>query len=144
MPTPFGPAIIYNDIRLAASEMLFLASQIHLTRAHPNISSFIPSSIGSTAPQNSPLVAEIMRIQEGLWDTSNFHVEKEQDGRSIAGDGRTVDFVVSALSNSAWPMLVAGVQVKNIQQRIWMKKRLCDIYELSGFATAVCVHIKGD
>jgi hypothetical protein len=138
MPTPFGPAIIYNDIRIAAAEMLYLAAQIHLTRAHPSTPSFPPAAIGSCAPTNGPLVAEVMRIQEGLWDTANFqHVGTEEDGRAVAGAGRTVDFVVSALSNSAWPMLVAGVQVKDEKQRIWMKKRLCDIYELSGFATAV-------
>jgi len=79
-----------------------------------------------------------MRIQEGLWDSANFRqVGMKEDGRSVGGDGSAVDHVVSALSNSAWPMLVGGVQVKNDEQRKWMKTRLCDIYELTGFATAV-------
>jgi hypothetical protein len=138
MPTPFGPAIIYSDLRVAAAEMLYLAAMIHLSRAHPSTPSFAPGAIGATAQQNGPLVAEIMRIQEGLWDTFNFrHVGVEEDGRTVGGDGRAVDHVVSALSNSAWPMLVGGVQVKDDGQRKWMKTRLCDIYELSGFATAV-------
>jgi len=118
--------------------MLYLAAQIHLTRAHPNTPAATPAAIGMSAPQNGPLVSEIMRIQEGLWDTANFrHVGNEEDGRTVGGDGRTVDHVVSALSNSAWPMLVGGVQVREEGQRKWMKTRLCDIYELSGFATAV-------
>ena len=79
-----------------------------------------------------------MRIQEGLWDSKNFRTMTiSEDGRSVGGEGRTVDFVVSALSNSAWPMLVGGMQVRDEMQRKWLKTRLCDIYELSGFATAV-------
>jgi hypothetical protein len=79
-----------------------------------------------------------MRIQEGLWDSANFrNVDTQEDGRTVGGEGRTVDHVVSALSNSAWPMLVGGVQVRDDRQRKWLKTRLCDIYELSGFATAV-------
>jgi hypothetical protein len=138
MPTPFGPAIIYTDLRVAAAHMLWLAAQIHLQRAHPSTPSFAPAAIGATAPQNGPSVAEIMRIQEGLWDSINFRdVDTQEDGRTVGGEGRTVDHVVSALSNSAWPMLVGGVQIKDERQRKWMKTRLCDIYELSGFATAV-------
>ena len=138
MPTPFGPAIIYTDIRVAAAEMLYLAARIHLSRAHPSTPAFAPAAIGATAAQNGALVAEIMRIQEGLWDSKNFRpVDGQEDGRSVGGDGSAVDHVVSALSNSAWPMLVGGVQVREERQRTWMKKRLCDIYELSGFATAV-------
>ena len=68
MPTPFGPAIIYADIRVAAAEMLYLAARIHLSRAHPTTPPFAPAAIGATAAQNGPLVAEIMRIQEGLWE----------------------------------------------------------------------------
>jgi hypothetical protein len=138
MPTPFGPALIYKDIRVAAATMLLLASQIHLNRAHPSTPASMPGAIGMTAQQNGPLVAEIMRIQEGLWDSANFRImTRTEDGRTVGGDGRTVDHVVSALSNSAWPMFVGGVQVRDEGQRIWLKTRLCDIYELSGFATAV-------
>ena len=138
MPTPFGPAIIYTDLRVAAAEMLFLAAQIHLSRAHPSTPAFAPAAIGVTAMQNVGLVGEIMRIQEGLWDSKNFRpVRGKEDGRIVGGDGSAVDHVVSALSNSAWPMLVGGSQVRDEGQREWMKKRLCDIYELSGFATAV-------
>lgn len=138
MPTPFGPAIIYSDLRVAAAQMLYLASLIHLNRAHPSTPHFSPAAIGATAPKNGPLVAELMRIQEGFWDTKNFKdVEIQEDGRKVGKEGRTKDFVVSSLSNSAWPMLVGGVQVKDDGQRKWLKTRLCDIYELSGFATAV-------
>lgn len=138
MPTPFGPAIIYSDLRVAAAYMLYLAARIHLNRAHPSTPAFAPAAIGATAVQNGPFVAEIMRTQEGLWDSKNFrHVGQEEDGRTVGGDGRAVDHVVSALSNCAWPMLVGGVQVRVEEQQRWMKKRLCDIYELSGFATAV-------
>lgn len=138
MPTPFGPAIIYTDFRVAAAEMLYLAAQIHLSRAHPSTPSFVPSAIQIMAPKNGKRVSEIMRIQEGFWDTANFRkVREKEDGRSVGGDGSAVDHVVSALSNSAWPMLVGGVQVRDEEQRKWMKKRLCDIFELSGFATAV-------
>lgn len=138
MPTPFGPALIYKDLRVAAATMLFLASRIHLNRAHPSTPAVPAGAIGMTAQQNGPLVAEIMRIQEGLWDSKNFRTMTiSEDGRSVGGEGRTVDFVVSALSNSAWPMLVGGMQVRDEMQRKWLKTRLCDIYELSGFATAV-------
>jgi hypothetical protein len=144
MPTPFGPAIIYSDLRVAAAEMLFLAAQIHLSRAHPSTPSHVPSAIKMMAPHNGQKVVEIMRIQEGLWDSANFRkVKAEEDGRKVGGDGSAVDHVVSALSNSAWPMLVGGVQVRSEEQRKWMKKRLCDIYELSGFATAVCLLLDG-
>jgi hypothetical protein len=138
MPTPFGPAIIYADIRVAATEMLYLAAQIHLARAHPSTPAPMPAAIGATAAQNGRLVAEIMRIQEGLWDSANFrHVKEGEDGRAVGGDGRAMDHVISALANCAWPMFVGGVQVRDDAQRNWMKTRLCDIYELSGFATAV-------
>ena len=138
MPTPFGPAIIYSDLRVAATYMLYLAARIHLNRVHPATPAYAPAAIGATAAQNGPLVAEIMRTQEGFWDSENFrHVGEGEDGRTVGGDGRTVDHVVSALSNSAWPMLVGGMQVRQEEQQRWMKKRLCDIYELSGFATAV-------
>jgi hypothetical protein len=142
MPTPFGPAIIYTDIRVAAAEMLYLAARIHLSRAHPEIPALVPAAIGATAAQNGPSVAEIMRIQEGLWDSKNFRpVDGKEDGRSVGGDGSAVDHVVSALSNCAWPMVVGGNQVRDEKQRKWMKKRLCDIYELSGFATAVLLPV---
>jgi hypothetical protein len=138
MPTPFGPAIIYTDIRVAAAEMLCLAARIHLSRAHPATPPHPPAAIGVMAAQNGELVAEIMRIQEGLWDSKNFRpVAGKEDGRSVGGDGSSVDHVISGLSNSAWPMLVGGSQVRDEGQREWIKKRLCDIYELSGFATAV-------
>jgi hypothetical protein len=90
------------------------------------------------APKTGPLVAELMRTQEGFWDTRNFKdVVLQEDGRKVGKEGRTKDFVVSSLSNCAWPMLVGGVQVRDEGQRKWLKTRLCDIYELSGFATAV-------
>lgn len=140
MPTPFGPALIYKDLRVAAATMLLLASQIHLLRAHPSTPSFAPAAIGMMAAQTGPLVAQLMRIQEGLWDSGNFRImTTTEDGRGVGGQGRTVDHVVSALSNSAWPMLVGGVQVRDEMQRTYLKTRLCDIYEISGFATAVCV-----
>ena len=143
MPTPFGPAIIYSDIRAAAAEMLYLAAQIHLSRAHPSTPAYPPAAIGAKAAQNGPLAAEIMRIQEGLWDNANFpRVKEGEDGRTVGGDGRTKDHVISALSNCAWPMLVGGVQVRDENQRKWMMARLCDIYELSGFATAVFPYVK--
>jgi hypothetical protein len=138
MPTPFGPAIIYSDVRIGATEMLYLAALIHLNRSHPTTPGFPPAAIGATAQQNGRFAAEIMRIQEGLWDSSNFKfVKAEEDGRTVGGDGRAMDHVVSCLSNSAWPMLVAGVQVRDEGQRKWLKKRLGDIYEITGFATAV-------
>jgi hypothetical protein len=81
-----------------------------------------------------------MRIQEGLWESKNFAPRRESEpGREVAGEGRTRTHVVSALSNCAWPMFVAGVQVRDEGQRHWLKTRLCDIYELMGFATAVCL-----
>src|SRR5271169_4302315 len=103
MPTPFGPALIYSDLRCAAATMLFLASQIHLVRSHPTTPSAPPAAIGMTAPQTGALVAEIMRIQEGLWDFRNFRVRTTSEaGRAVGGEGRTVDHVVSALANCAW------------------------------------------
>jgi hypothetical protein len=138
MPTPFGPAIIYSDLRVAAAYTLFLAARIHLNRVHPSTPSFAPAATAMTAAQNGALVAEICRTQEGLWERKNFrHVGEREDGRTVGGDGRAVDHAVSALTNCAWPMLVGGVQVRVEEQQRWMKKRLCDIYELSGFATAV-------
>src|SRR5438477_5446905 len=138
MPTPFGPAIIYTDLRVASAQMLYLASLIHLHRAHPSAPASPPAAIGAMAAKNGPLVAELMRIQEGFWDTLNFKdVSLQEDGRTVGKEGRTKDFVVSSLSNCAWPMLVGGVQVRDEGQRKWLKMRLCDIYELSGFATAV-------
>jgi hypothetical protein len=138
MSTPFGPAIIYSDLRLAAADMLFLAAQLHLSRAHPSTPADSSSAIGMCAPANGPLVAEIMRIQEGLWDPANFpQVGAGEDGLLSRGIGVPVDHVVSALCNCAWPILVGGVQVRDEGQRRWIKERLCDIYELSGFATAV-------
>jgi len=138
MPTPFGPAIMYSDVRVAATYMLYLAARIHLNRIHPATPAFGPAAIKATAAQNGPFVAEIMRTQEGFWDSKNFRqVGEREDGRTVGGDGRVADHVISALSNSAWPMLVGGVQVRQEEQQQWMKKRLCDIYELSGFATAV-------
>ena len=138
MPTPFGPAIIYTDLRVASAQMLYLASLIHLHRAHPSAPASPPAAIGAMAAKNGPLVAELMRIQEGFWDTLNFKdVSLQEDGRTVGKEGRTKDFVVSSLSNCAWPMLVGGVQVRDEGQRKWLKTRLCDIYELSGFATAV-------
>lgn len=54
MPTPFGPALIYNDIRIAAAEMLYLAAQIHLTRAHPSTPSFPPQQLAHVPPLTVP------------------------------------------------------------------------------------------
>ena len=136
MPTPFGPAIIYSDIHVAAADTLYLAGQIHLTRAHPSTPSDSSSAIGMCAPANGPLVAEIMRIQEGLWNPGNFRQGTPGDVM-ITGMGVPADHVVSGLCNCAWPMLVGGVQVRDEGQRRWIKGKLCDIYELSGFATAV-------
>jgi hypothetical protein len=138
MSTPFGPAIIYSDLHVAAADTLYLAAQLHLSRAHPSTPSDSSSAIGMCAPANGPLVAEIMRIQEGLWSPANFRrVGPAEGGHLARGIGVPVDHVVSALCNCAWPMLVGGVQVRDEGQRRWIKEKLCDIYELSGFATAV-------
>ena len=141
MPTPFGPAIIYSDIKVAAADVLYLAGQIHLSRAHPSTPSESAAAIGMCAPSNGPLVAEIMRIQEGFWCPANFRpLRPGEAAPTFRGMGVPVDHVVSALCNCAWPMLVGGVQVRDERQRGWIKEKLCDIYELSGFATAVCNH----
>lgn len=139
MPTPFGPAIVYSDLHVAAADTLYLAGQIHLTRAHPSSPPDSSSAIGMCAPANGPLVAEIMRIQEGLWSPSNFRQGTSGEAM-VVGFGVPIDHVVSALCNCAWPMLVGGVQVRDEGQRRWIKDKLCDIYELSGFATAVSPH----
>jgi Fungal specific transcription factor domain len=135
-PTPFGCAVVYIDVRVGAAEMLYLASRVLLNRAHPSLPSDRPGSVAQSAQVNAPFLVEIVNIAEGFWDPGFFNnLDAYEDGRNVVS--KASDYVVSALCNCAWPFFVAGAQVKDSEQRKFMANRLIEIYELSGFATAV-------
>ena len=125
--TPYGAAALYyDDVRISALRHLSFCLCIHLSRGHPDRPVHPRQSIAAAAHDTAPIVSELLAHVAGCFRPQNFQQDLMDDSHIIA-----------TLYNAAWPLFVAGLQVREPETREWILSTLSTIYQLSGWATAV-------
>ncbi|SPQ23701.1 a1699cec-7590-4f77-bb51-c0a8806a01b9 [Thermothielavioides terrestris] len=121
--TPFGPALMYRTYGIAGIWMNYYMGLIMLHRAHPSMPPVAVVAAGMAAPQTGHWANEIARIAAGL----------HEDTTHVAAISTLVG---AAFIESSFPLFVAGVQFRDLQQRHWLVRRLHDIARLTGWQSA--------
>lgn len=122
-PSPFGPALIYRTYSIAGIWLNFYMGMVLLYRAHPSMPPISMVAAGMAAQQTEPYALTIGRIAAGLLDRCDDITEIP----TVVG---------AAFIESCFPLFVAGVQLQDNAQRIWVVKRLLDVARLTGWQSA--------
>lgn len=120
---PFGTAIQYRTYSIAVIWLMYYMGLIICHRAHPSMPPAAMVAAGFAAQNTAFFANEIGRIAAGM-----------------APDARTATSVNistgSGLTDSAFALFVAGVQLQDGAQRKWLIQRMLDIERLTGWESA--------
>jgi len=125
--SPFGPALRYNDPRVACCWAIYYLTKIMLRRFHPNSPPAMMASAGVNARLTESDALAIGRIFWGVL----------LDQKEIARQRSMNPTVVAALQELSFPLMFAGVQLQHGEQRAALIESLMDVGQETGWKTAI-------